>query len=86
MDDALRSLFALDKNDANYSIQIVVWDNTDNETWDAEYVIQSEDMANERIAKHVTKGLTKFMDTYKKTPLIGRVAKEKKKKVTPDPK
>jgi len=88
MEAALKSLFSTDKSPEGYSFQLVVWDDTNPEHWDDEFIFYSEDMKNDESVKYVTQQLIRFLDKYKKTPLDGKVAKKrgrKKKDIVPLP-
>ncbi len=75
MEDAIKTLFSLDKKEEGYSIQIVVWDNSDPSNWDDEFVIQCDELDTKKGVKRTTRRLTRFMNQYKKTPLKGKISK-----------
>ncbi len=79
MEDAVRSLFKLDK-DEGYAIQLVVWPNyapqMDDPVWDQDHMLQSDDFDDDKKLHRTVKKLTRFLDQYKKVPLNAGVAKE----------
>jgi hypothetical protein len=71
----IKDLFTLDK-DEGYDIQIMIWDRRDLNTWQSEFVINQEDLNDEKV-----KSLVHFMDQYKKpsSPPSQAIVKKKKK-------
>ena len=75
MEKTVQKLFTLD-GDEGYTIQMVIWSNAENiEVWDDEFLLSGEDLADGK-AKRTTKRLLRFLNTYKKEPLSGKVVKK----------
>lgn len=73
MEQVLQTLFTLDK-DEGYSVRIELCTNNEKELqkhgWCSQFMIQTEDLADENIGETVRK-LKSFLNDYKKTPLTG---------------